>query len=60
MPLREFRNVADANDQLHGWILGEAGNRIHGTTREKPAKRFIDVERALLAPLPDVPPELAT
>ena len=60
VPLREFRSLSDANDQLHGWILGEAGNRIHGTTREQPLKRFIDVEKALLAGLPAVPPELAT
>jgi transposase len=40
--------------------LSEAGNRIHGTTREQPLKRFTEVERPLLARLPDVPPELAS
>jgi len=60
VPLREFRSLADANAQLHAWVLGEAGNRIHGTTREQPWKRFIDIEKALLAGLPAVPPELAT
>lgn len=60
VPLHEFRRLADANRQLHDWVIGCAGTRIHGTTREKPVKRFIDVERALLSPLPDVPPELAT
>ena len=59
LPLREFRSIEDANAQLHQWILGDAGNRIHGTTREKPLTRFAQVERRLLRPLPDVPPELA-
>jgi hypothetical protein len=39
--------------------MNEAGNRIHGTTREMPLKRFAEVERTLLISLPDVPPELA-
>ena len=59
VPLREFRSLADANGQLHDWILGEAGNRIHGTTRCQPVKRFAEVEKALLLPLPAVPPEIA-
>lgn len=60
LPLREFRDLADANRQLHEWVMGTAGNRIHGTTREMPLKRFADVERSLLKPLPAVPPQLAT
>lgn len=60
VPLREFRSLSEANRQLHEWIMGCAGNRIHGTTREQPLRRFIDAERALLSPLPVVPPELAT
>src|SRR5205085_11206108 len=59
LPLREFRDLADANRQLRDWALGEAGNRCHGTTREAPLTRFV-VEKPLLMPLPDVPPELAT
>jgi len=47
LPLREFRDLADANRQLHEWVLGQAGNRIHGTTREAPLKRFADVEKSL-------------
>ena len=57
--LREFRSLADGNEQLKGWVLGTAGNRIHGTTHEKPLTRFTDTERHLLKPLPDSPPELA-
>ena len=58
VPTREFRSLADANDQLHAWILGEAGNRIHGSTRERPLGLF-ELERPALLPLPDQPPELA-
>lgn len=58
VPLREFRSIADANDQLKTWLLGEAGNRIHGTTKQRPLSQFIDVERNLLGPLPDRTPEL--
>jgi transposase len=59
LPLREFRSLDDANAQLRDWILSTAGNREHGTTREQPLSRFVQVERGLLKPLPDVPPELA-
>jgi transposase len=59
LPLREFRSLADANRQAAEWVRGEAGNRCHGTTREKPLTRFLETERALLRPLPDTPPVLA-
>lgn len=58
LPLRAFRSLADANRQLLAWVLGEAGNRCHGTTREKPLTRFL-AEKSLLQSLPDVPPVLA-
>ena len=60
MPLRDFRSLSDANRQLKEWILGQAGNRIHGTTKQKPLSAFAETERHMLQPLPDVPPELAT
>jgi hypothetical protein len=56
LPLRQFRDIYDANAQLREWILSEAGNRVHGTTRELPLTRFRDVEKALLKPLPAVLP----
>ncbi len=59
LPLREFRDLADANRQLHEWVMAQASNRVHGTTREVPLTRFVDVERSLLIALPDVPPQLA-
>ena len=60
LPLREFRDLHDANRQLREWVMSEAGNRIHGTTRQAPLKRFVEVEKALLKPLPDALPELAS
>ncbi len=60
MPLRRFRTVADANAQLHAWVMETAGNRIHGTTRRKPLTVFAETERPMLRRLPDVPVELAT
>lgn len=59
IPLREFRDIHDANRQAREWCVGEAGNRIHGTTRQRPLTHFIEAERAFLKPLPDLPPELA-
>ena len=58
LPLRQFRDLADANRQLQDWILTEAGNRRHGSTHEKPLSRF-EIEKPLLKPLPAVLPELA-
>lgn len=59
LPLREFRNRLESNQQLKAWILETAGNRIHGSTREKPLTLFTETERFLLKPLPDNPPECA-
>ena len=59
MPLREFHGVSHANEQLRAWVMGEAGNRIHGSTRERPLSRFA-TERALLQALPDIAPTCAT
>ena len=58
VPTREFRSLADANEQLREWVLGEAGNRIHGSTGEQPLGLFA-LERPALGPLPDQPPETA-
>jgi len=59
MPLRDFRSFPHGNEQLWAWILGEAGNRIHGTTKQRPLTLFAGTERPLLLPLPESPPELA-
>jgi len=60
LPLRTFRSLADANQQLLEWVLGEAGNRIHGTTQEMPLKAFAEREKQALKPLPDPRPEMVT
>ena len=60
MPLRRFRTLADANAQLRTWIMETAGNRVHGTTRQKPLSLFAETEKPMLRPLPDVPVEIAT
>jgi hypothetical protein len=59
VPLRQFRSMTDANEQLKRWLLETAGNRIHGTTRQKPLTMFAETEKLLLKRLPDVPPQLA-
>lgn len=59
VPLRDFRSLREANAQLHTWIVQTAGNRIHGTTRQKPLTLFAEAEKSLLKPLPDVPIEMA-
>jgi len=59
VPLRRFRSLEDANEQLRRWLLETAGNRIHGTTRQKPLTLFAETEKHLLKPLPDVPVEIA-
>jgi hypothetical protein len=59
LPLRRFRSLSDGNHQLSEWVVGVAGNRIHGTTRQRPLTQFVETERYLLKPLPDRPPELA-
>ncbi len=57
VPLREFHSLEQANEQLRAWILGEAGNRIHGTTRARPLTLFTETEQALLQPLPAIAPQ---
>ena len=51
--------MADANQQLVEWVYAEAGQRCHGTTRERPLAQFLATERPLLQPLPATPPVLA-
>ncbi|HWT79276.1 MAG TPA: IS21 family transposase, partial [Candidatus Methylomirabilis sp.] len=60
VPLRQFRSPADANSQLKRWVMETAGNRIHGTTKQKPLTLFAESEKHLLRPLPDVPVQPAT
>ena len=58
VPLRDFKDRIDSNQQLRKWILEVAGNRMHGSTRQKPLSLFEETERNLLKPLPEAAPEL--
>lgn len=58
VPLRQFRNLTDANQQLKHWLMEEAGLRIHGSTHEKPLALF-ELEQSKLKRLPHHPPEFA-
>lgn len=59
LPTRAFRDLTDLNQQARRWVLEEAGQRIHGTTREKPLERFA-VEKPLMSELPAVAPDLGS
>jgi len=59
LPLREFRSLPDANAQLQRWVLEEAGNRLHGSTRRRPLELFEQTDKPHLLALPDVLPQLA-
>lgn len=59
LAIREFRNgIGRANQELLEWVLGEAGNRIHGTTHEMPLRAFAEREKAALKALPSEIPEI--
>lgn len=56
---RTFRHLADGCRQLLDWVMGEAGNRVHGTTQQQPLALFAEEEKSALKPLPAEPVELA-
>jgi transposase len=51
---REPEPVDVLNGKLRHWLIEVAGRRLHGTTRAQPLKRFEQVERAALRPLPAI------
>ena len=55
---RELTSIRQANRDVVRWVNTTAGNRIHGTTKERPLERF-DIERKALQPLPQTPYDLA-
>ncbi len=55
----EFRTLDEGNQKLLEWVLGEAGNRVHGTTQEVPLRAFAEREKEALQQLPEDPPEIA-
>lgn len=60
LPLRHMRDLQDANTQLKEWVLSTAGNRLHGSTHQKPLTQFAEIERHQLKELPAHPPEIAS
>jgi transposase len=52
---RSFASFAELERHLATWQLEVADQRIHGTTRERPAVRFERDERVALRPLPTRP-----
>ena len=57
--IRKINSVQNGNQQLKEWVLGPAGNRIHGTTYKQPLTQFIEVEQKALKTLPTILPEIA-
>lgn len=57
LPGRSFESVADFNSQLVGW-LRRANNRIHATTKTRPADAIFEDRGSMLA-FPPVPPEVS-
>jgi len=55
-PLRDFKHLQDANEQLKDWVVSEAGVRIHGSTYKKPLDLF---KSETLKPLPKTMPDIA-
>jgi transposase len=55
----DFADIQAANQGAPVWIAQVAGQRIHGTTKQKPLVRFQEVEQAAMLPLPSAPYDLA-
>jgi hypothetical protein len=56
---RDPESIDDLNQKLRRWSVETAGERIHGTTKERPLDRFHQIERAALLPLPQTPYDAA-
>jgi len=50
----DFADLADAQARAQAWCANKAGQRIHGTTCQRPAVVFAEREAALLLPAPTV------
>ncbi len=55
---REPTTITKANQEVLRWVNTTAGQRIHGTTKEKPLERF-EIEYDTLRPLPNAPYDMA-
>ena len=52
---RTPQSITELNHALRVWIEQVAGQRVHGTTRQRPLERFQSIERDMLLPLPSTP-----
>jgi len=55
---REPTSLTQANREVQTWCLTTAGQRIHGTVKEKPLERFEQSEKSRLKALPETPYDL--
>ena len=51
----QFDGVEHAQRVAEDWCRGRAGMRVHGTTRQRPAEVFAELEAPVLRPAPDQP-----
>lgn len=56
---RQKGSLQQANRDVRVWCMTTAGQRSHGTTREKPLVRFEETEQARLQALPETPYDMA-
>ncbi len=56
---REPTAITQANRDVVLWCNTTAGLRHHGTTKEQPLQRFLEVDKERLRPLPETPYDLA-
>lgn len=57
---RDFRSIPEMRAAARHWSLTVAGERIHGTTGERPLQAFLAREQGALLALPPRPWELVT
>lgn len=57
---RTLPDLPTANALVRTWCRDVAGQRVHGTTKERPLTRFTAVEQGALQPLPAAPYQVAT
>ena len=51
----QFAGLADAQRRAEDWCRIRAGMRVHGTTRQRPAEVFAQLEAPALLPAPEQP-----
>jgi transposase len=54
-----FSTLAEAQSAAERWCRATAGERLHGTTRQRPAEHFARDEQQHLLPAPEEPYEVA-